>query len=1340
MDHNSQDSIKAINGTLSHFGSAERYHSYDEKDAEKTWNASLFFFKLFLKSTNAEHLVTKADFNNFKQHYEDEYSLKIDLNSLFERFWLREILGFVYFPEAVRKVTYDYEKYQERKNELEFLKKLVAKYPSKEMDRKELTKAYDLYEKNNEIKLNKDWLESAKWIEQKKDRSSLRIGNIEYYYTLLKYWEDFTFLYAFKIKSYERKEGQFKIGTADLKKIIKEHKTYFQSTPNLESFTENGTLKKAGSGYSVELFNTEVSYWSNLNSEISGHYWESLLRDESFTDHRHRINHFLSMMLRGSQWPVLNEHISTQAKKIFLNTAVKIINKEPDIIGIKNEFKKCCLDQGLGSNYAFQFNKPLQDEPFLQTNNLLERYRQLQFISEKSQNNIFYVQESRNDLAFLVKMVVLLDREYDTVTENNQPKQVHYPNVKQLLRSGLEKPYLLWEVSHFLVDYKPSIIPYLLIEPDIASLGFHLLDTIKIHSQDNQLKSYLRLYTLENGLTLVLNSCFIQREVHKKDTALLVFQLYQDITKFKKDSVSRVRSVEERDRIITEREQRENKLLSIIEQSDLSGEFIRIGKKELLIPNILEELIEVIRDQRETSKHENGYISFSFTKVDYYCWLARFFLNNDSSVPTDKLKKYNSLLSEEFVTSYIEKIEQHKVFRRDFNSNKMIEALPSWGEKNERLAKIDWLSIVRILYVSEYLTEFLNPRFRLKRTTDIYDKKNEFEAKKIRTHFFILLSILKKISEEQNTLKDFKTKHFKIAVENKIAELVKKYGKPNLSHSQNILGQHLDRGHFRDLDDELLPFSIEMADLFEDKQTIFNLLINTDNLIQLLYLLSHSQTEGVIKKTLKKIQKIDIIDFLEKQHWRPDINYVVTELPKYPDLSEQNEIAFNFWDNLNKNNKNREISKSIFEAKLISAYYRKDEAAIQAVENPEEGYLISRELKPYDHKQFFVALVRYKENPEDAYIIFNRLVETYPEYATFALNRFGAKVNLGLKANKIEYFAEALKEWFTYEKTCSSSLLETVIETVIEKVNYNKLTSYLNLKNNEAFDKLYSSLTKLQIMSPDLVQLRVQMLVENDFINEARTLIDRALSFHKISNQDSFKFLKTLEDKIAKSNPLEEIKKQIGDLKITAQNSMSSFKPLKYDGDFGSQMANEILTASNRFLTNIKSYNPKADEDDYSNIIKEILENKLSTFGYHIKDQPKGGSSATGKKPGERDLVICDDTGDLSIIEAFKHSTKTVVQKHLTKIFNYTHRREVMYILAYDLNDHDLFEQRWKKYYSKTLKEIKYPQGFELDGQAIIDNTNDFNYPNTAIKICKSSHKNGTLIYHIMLNVSYLSD
>lgn len=47
MNHNLQESIKKVKETLSHFGKAERHHSYDEKDAEKTWNASLFFPNCF---------------------------------------------------------------------------------------------------------------------------------------------------------------------------------------------------------------------------------------------------------------------------------------------------------------------------------------------------------------------------------------------------------------------------------------------------------------------------------------------------------------------------------------------------------------------------------------------------------------------------------------------------------------------------------------------------------------------------------------------------------------------------------------------------------------------------------------------------------------------------------------------------------------------------------------------------------------------------------------------------------------------------------------------------------------------------------------------------------------------------------------------------------------------------------------------------------------------------------------------------------------------------------------------------------------------------------------------
>jgi hypothetical protein len=118
-------------------------------------------------------------------------------------------------------------------------------------------------------------------------------------------------------------------------------------------------------------------------------------------------------------------------------------------------------------------------------------------------------------------------------------------------------------------------------------------------------------------------------------------------------------------------------------------------------------------------------------------------------------------------------------------------------------------------------------------------------------------------------------------------------------------------------------------------------------------------------------------------------------------------------------------------------------------------------------------------------------------------------------------------------------------------------------------------------------------------------------------------------------------------------------------------------------------------------------------------------------------LVICDTTGELSIIEAFKHSTKTVVQKHISKIFDYTHMRDVFFILAYDLKPSTSFKKRWEYYKTNMLKKLTYPIGYELENNDILDMTNDFGHTSSAIRICRTTHNNGTEIYHIMLNVDY---
>ncbi len=152
-------------------------------------------------------------------------------------------------------------------------------------------------------------------------------------------------------------------------------------------------------------------------------------------------------------------------------------------------------------------------------------------------------------------------------------------------------------------------------------------------------------------------------------------------------------------------------------------------------------------------------------------------------------------------------------------------------------------------------------------------------------------------------------------------------------------------------------------------------------------------------------------------------------------------------------------------------------------------------------------------------------------------------------------------------------------------------------------------------------------------------------------------------------------------------------------------------------------------EDSRNSFVANVLTNK----NFRVKDQTQFGKSETGKKAGEIDIKIDDDNGEpIAIYEAFnlKYFNKTIIKKHLKKIFNYNAvGMSENYIIVYCDNN---FVENWEKY-KQYIPEIKYEHTI-LD---FIDVSN--NYEITAnIKIAIARHKRNkknVKIYHIFVNM-----
>src|SRR5690606_24376702 len=116
---------------------------------------------------------------------------------------------------------------------------------------------------------------------------------------------------------------------------------------------------------------------------------------------------------------------------------------------------------------------------------------------------------------------------------------------------------------------------------------------------------------------------------------------------------------------------------------------------------------------------------------------------------------------------------------------------------------------------------------------------------------------------------------------------------------------------------------------------------------------------------------------------------------------------------------------------------------------------------------------------------------------------------------------------------------------------------------------------------------------------------------------------------------------------------------------------------------------------------------------------------ASKKSTGERDLVIARGINEIAVFEALIYKSKSTLQAHMTKIFNYTHNREQYYIMVYDDDSNfNGFEKRWQKYWYREIPKLIYPKGFNYNSAETKDVSMDLKLQSTSIRAGISKHGN----------------
>ncbi|MGE0931994.1 hypothetical protein [Peijinzhouia sedimentorum] len=1350
MIYDQQEKFKELISFISTHTIDRSINRADQKAIEENlkWNASLFFAKAIHLAKSREQELTLAEFNQFRKDYEDGNG-QIDTDTLFQKYWLRNVLGKIKIAGTVSSACHTFSGISGFRNELKFL---LEKFPEGIKGKEKLPKAEfdqikNKYESEHNLILNDEGLNKPSWLSKSDD--GITISNINIYFKpYLDHWEEFEFLSAYKEQISNNEDKGLKIVKRGLEQLHESFKKFYTQTPSIADLIKQKILRENEEIYYLNFYNTEIGYWSTLGEQITTFYWQLLIEDGRFSEDKERIKRLLQQVLYWESPSGFLTHSLDESKKRFLDAASDLVINETDLNGIESEFKKVSIDGDIGSRevQSLFHSREAIDDFSLNNSDHFELLESLDNWEQKAHTTYLYSQSSRDELSFLIKLIVAHDYEFEREETEYQDNPIihHYKRVFVLLEKSITKPTLLWELKCFIIMCRREFIPYLVEDSKYASLAFQFIDRIGEYLLDED-KEVIHKKLWVKSMELAL---FSIRSVGQEDVASkLIFQIYRQLNSNKYDiPYSRQPYAEKLSR--KQKEEKEKAVLSLIEDSSLHNHKVHGGNDQFLLPKLFNELVKLFVNLPSKALYNNGTVSFPMLQWDGLAWLMKCstywkYKSQFENAPPDI-----NTLTNSFFKFYIDRVEVTEVKKYNFFEKKEEKGLPIWSEKIERLGYIEWIYPIYFIYKQQKLNSFLEPRFYFDSTSEFYHKENHFTADKLRTHIGVLLQVLRQFvlpiiphGFEKDEIQEIKSR-----IEQQIVDYLKRHIRDVPEEGCVDLFDNNKEWAFKNTEKEaLLPQVARALNWFSKKEQIIEVIIKTQDIVKILTIAEWVTSEGVKQKLLEKIQQSDIKAFLEETRWIPEVQQTLLEISKYPQLIKEINEMVDFWEE-KVSKKNRKYEVQFYQTKILLAYFHDDEQELDNVEEPSKPAVHSvRELSYRDLKQFYRALIRLEKNPESSHTIFSQLSTQYPQYPVFALNKMAAKINIAKTSDDLKSYKEALEEWNVYAVHQKELDEEDLGSTFF----VNKLYILLKLGEYDELDRVFNGLEKPYKMLPDMLEVKIERLVGGEIkkIEEASLLLEEAENYHQFSGSENIGFIHDLTNKVNGIDNIEELHHQYNRIFNSTPTKLVRILPDKLNGrtDLTEFIVNEVARAASNMLNKINvlpdilKLKNTSKENRFNDLVQLALEARISSWGWSVKDQTRKAFSSGGSDLGEIDLDIRDCNQDSFITcEAFILRDTSRVKSHLKKLIShYTHERKALLTLVYFQGKQSDFQKNWDAYHTDTLTTIQYPNGFELDTNQVVDVTKDFQREKSGIKIGKAHHKDGVVIYHIFVNINY---
>ena len=1295
----------------------QEYKNDAVEDADVLWNCSRFLASALHQAELSPGPGSVTGFDGFRQEFESQHQLSIDTADLFSRHWLRMVNGDVMIAGTVSYACMTFEDIIPYRGELLFLRQLQELDPKTlKISKNDFDSLVARHQNDTGIALNVEGLYFNRYCKVEGDEVSF--SDVAHYYgPYLDNWDTFRFLSAYKDALEDHDDRFVIISGAALEQLVATFKLLYPAFPDLDSFLADKVFVETADGNYAINFNDEKSYWRYLSDRVAGQLWELQYRDAQLPDHQESLKQWISKTKMLDCHDAL-ELCSVASKRSFCDEAYTLLLNEKDLWGASVEMQKMLLDTSAtrgDTNAVLNYPADL-------TGDIFHIYRELTDAYGNSMN--FLVdQRSRNQIIKLISAFVLHEDGFGTESSRG------FGRIRELLAKGTESPFLLWRISYKVSYARREIIPYLLTDKKLASLGFILIDTLE-YPLDASLHN-CRIWVQSMQLFLEGSHRF---SFGTKTTAMVLYQafLVLNADKYSVRSYQRTKKrLSELEKMFSE-EERERQVLDTISNAKGGGAYI--------LPQLLDELAILFSNHAEMPRYKNGLVQFPMVKWDGLFWLMEVMTYYRFQEQLKGNDKTSRTITDRFLESYLGLMETQQTTVTDFRTGDERKGFLSWSEKMERIAKLKWLYPIYNLNRFGLLSHFLSPRITIATAEDKYDEGNRVKASQLRTHIGVLLQLVKSLFSPSIPFGFERTaiENIKNAVEKQLIDYISHYSTEDPASGKiDLFSLDREEAIYSSHDEALLPQLAQLINRSANRESIISALQGTGDVVKLLTIGEFITSEGIRHKLLSEAKQTDVLPLLEQQLWIPEVQSILLKVSRHPELTEMLEDCLVYYEiNTEKRAMPNDV-RTAFSIRLLLAYMKRDEGMLEREKVPTGIARDSGELSLADYKEFYRGLIHMVEEPEKAYHIFTDLSARYPKLPALAINRFTAAFNLAEKENSSTGLSNALEQW--KESTAAYSQQELLY--LEPEASILLLNVYHQLNQYEDLDTLFAGLDLPYKMLPSVLDVLIDSLLARDRRAEAFYWLDQAKQYHQFEGQDDLQFLTRINDKISGEEKIEDLTLHYNRIFNSPAELLVRVLPSKLNGkvnltEFAVQ---EFVLAADKMLDKIKSISAIDDEDKYNDLMEVLLEGRVNGYGWRVSGQKRAGhSGALGPNPGERDLPLYGADNKLIInCEALVYRGKGTALPHLKKMFNYIHQKEAMLVIFYDTGKKGKdFGKNWQEYQDKIVPACTFPDDYKPVDK-IEDVTAEYKMQHSAIKVGRLPLQSGGVMYHLFIHINY---